>query len=254
MTWDPSRTGRWTLTAGFGRYEMAHNTNIVDLASSGGRPATYVYDYLGPAVNATGTGQSTASAAALKILFDWFNANGSTSRATRSAPSIPGVTSRIDTGLSAPDANEFTLGMMRTYGSGGSLRVDGVYRRFGSLYGNRRDMTTGKVTGTNGTRYDLLVITNAADATRSYAAINAQLGWRFGTKLQIAAAYTLSRTRGNSDGESTTIGPDAASLGDYPDTARPAGMRRRAGSRSTNATSSGRGRRLTSRCRAAPGG
>jgi hypothetical protein len=217
VLWDPSRNGAWILSAGLSRYEMSNNTNIVDAASSGGRPATYVYDYLGPAVNATTSSQPTTSADALKVLFDWFNANGSTTRATRSAPSIPGVTSRIDAALTPPNATEFTLGVTRTVGSRGSLRVDGVYRRFGSLYGNRRDMTTGKVTDSNGARYDLLLVTNAAEATRTYAAINAQLSYRLSTKLQLAGTYTCSRARGNSDGESTTIGPDAASIGDYPE-------------------------------------
>ncbi len=217
VAWDPTGNGQWTFSAGAARYVMSNNTAIVDAASPAGRSATYIYDYLGPTVNASATSPAVAPEAALKILFDWFNANGGTTRTTRSAPSIPGVTSRVDPALTPPDAQELTIGVARSLGSHGSMRVEGIYRRFGSLYGNRRDLSTGTVTGANGLKYDLLVVTNAPEASRSYLAVNAQLTMRVSSNAQASGIYTWSRARGNSDGESMTIGPDAASIGDYPE-------------------------------------
>jgi len=54
-----------------------------DAASAAGRQASYSFYYAGPDVNTAAKGPYLSSDQALKILFDWFNANGGTSRATR---------------------------------------------------------------------------------------------------------------------------------------------------------------------------
>ena len=84
--WDPTGRGAWLVSAAWSRYVSAINTAVADAASPGGRPATYVYDYLGPAVNANATGPLTPSGDALAILFTWFLAPPGVNRATRSAP------------------------------------------------------------------------------------------------------------------------------------------------------------------------
>lgn len=216
FTWDVRGDGRWLLNAAVARYATAINSAIADAASSGGRPATFVYDYLGPIVN--GTAATVASADALKALFDWFNANGGTNRTPRSAPSIPGVTSRISPSLRPPSAIEFALGLTRPLGGSGSLRVDGVYRSSSDFYANRRDLTTGRANDGLGHVYDLLVVTNSDKVARTYAAVNALASYRLGSRGQLSASYTLSWARGNADGETaTSIGPDAAAYTDYPE-------------------------------------
>ena len=216
FTWDVRGDGRWLVNAAVARYAAAINSNIADAASSGGRPATFVYDYLGPAVNATSA--TVASAGALKTLFDWFNANGGTNRAARSAPSIPGLTSRISPSLRPPSAIECALGLTRRLGGSGSLRVDGVYRTSADFYANQRDMTTGRVSDGLGHVYDLLIVTNSNDVARTYAAANALASYRLGSRVQLSASYTLSWSRGNADGETaTSVGPDAAAYTDYPE-------------------------------------
>ena len=216
FTWDVRGDGRWLLNAAVARYATAINSNIADAASSGGRPVTYVYDYLGPAVNATSA--AVVSADALKTLFDWFNANGGTNRTPRSAPSIPGLTSRISPSLRPPGTNEFALGLTRRLGGSGSVRVDGVYRASDNFYANQRDMTTGRVSDGLGHVYDLLVVTNSNEVTRTYTAVNALASFRLGSRIQWWASYTLSSARGNADGETaTSVGPDAAAYTDYPE-------------------------------------
>lgn len=217
VVWDARGDGRLQLRAGVARYVTSITSNIADAASSGGRPATYVYDYLGPAVNASPGAAQLTSEKALQILFDWFAANGGTSRATRSAPSIPGLTVRIDPNIRPPDAREVTVGVTWAIGQAGSVRVDGIYRSFGSFYANRRDLPTGRVTGDSGRQYDLLVVGNTERVTRTYQGLNAQGSFRIASRARVWAAYTLAWARGNYDGESTTVGPDASAYTDYPE-------------------------------------
>ena len=217
LVWDLRGNGRLLLNAGVARYVTSITSNIADAASSGGRPATYVYDYLGPAVNADPKAPPLTSADALKVLFDWFNATGGTNRSPRSAPSIPGVTSRIDPGVKPPDAREVTIGVTCALGRAGSLRVDGIYRTFGGFYANRRDMATGRTTDASGRQYDLLIVTNTNEVSRVYRGVNAQFSAALTPRLRTSAAYTLSWGRGNYDGETANVGPDTAAYTDYPE-------------------------------------
>jgi len=106
VAWDPSGQARWLLPAGWARYLTSITSTVADAASPGGRPATYVYDYLGPAVNADATKAPTSSSDALRILFDWFLGGQGVKRATRSSPSIPGVNVLMDPGLGPLDTRE----------------------------------------------------------------------------------------------------------------------------------------------------
>jgi hypothetical protein len=216
VSWNPDGRGAWIIRGGYARYVSSVNTTITDMASPGGRPSTYVYDYLGPVVNSTGTAVATADA--LRTLFTWFQANGGTTRATRSAPTIPGLTVRMDPALDPLDAQELLAGISRQFGGRGAVRVDGVFRRYGSFYGNRRDLTTGKVVDAAGALNDVQIVTNVgAGARRTYQGLQSQMLYRLGTRTQVTAVYTLAWTRGNVDGESGTAGPEMAPMLDYPE-------------------------------------
>ena len=215
-SWNPDGRGAWVIRGGYARYVSSINTTITDAASPGGRPSTYIYDYLGPVVNASGT--PVPAADALRTLFTWFQANGGTTRVTRSAPTIPGLTIKMDPALGPLDAQELLAGVSRQFGSRGAVRVDGVFRRYGQFYGNRRDLTTGKVVDAAGALNDLQVVTNVGTgARRTYQGLQSQLLYRLGTRTQINAVYTLAWTRGSVDGESGTAGPEMAPMLDYPE-------------------------------------
>jgi hypothetical protein len=216
-TWDIARDGRWIVTAGAARYVASVNTTVVDAASAAGRPATFVFDYLGPAINANASAPLANTADALRTLFGWFQANGGTSRTTRSAPSIPGVTSRIDPGLRPPNATEFVVGLTRRLGGRGSIRLEGVFRKYADFYANKRDLTTGRVRDALGQTRDLLIVTNTNAVRRTYAGIHTQLSVRFGTRLQVMTSYTLSGLRGNFDGENAASGLEFVTITDYPE-------------------------------------
>jgi hypothetical protein len=214
--WDPTGRGSWLVNGGWSRYVASINSNVADAASAAGRPATYIFDYLGPAVNA-GAAPSVPAHDALRQVFDWFLAPGS-ARVPRSAPVVPGVNVRMDGSLRALDAREFAVGASRRLGARGSVRVDGIFRRYLNFYATRRDMTTGKVAGPQGTAYDLALITNAAtDAARTYKGLLAQGSYRAARRLQLYGSYTLAWTEGNVDGEDAAIGPTMVLTEDYPE-------------------------------------
>lgn len=216
--WDPTGRGAWLLSGAWSRYVSAINSTVADAASPGGRPATYVYDYLGPAVNASAYGPLTPSSDALAVLFNWFLAPPGVNRATRGAPTTPGVNVRMDPALAPLDTREVMVGVSRQLGTKGSVRADGIFRRYLSFYATRRDLTTGKATGPGGGIYDVMVITNASsDAERTYRGLHTQLIYRPIPRIQILAAYTFASTAGNVEGEDAAIGPTMVTLGDYPE-------------------------------------
>ncbi len=214
--WDPTGRGAWLVNGGWSRYVTSINSNVADAASAAGRPATYVFDYLGPAINASGPAM-TPPHDALRQLFAWFLAPG-TARVPRSAPVIPGVNVQMDAALGPLDAREIALGVSRRLGTRGSARVDGIYRRYLNFYATRRDTTTGKVTSPQGTAYDLALITNATtDASRTYKGLLAQASYRPSAGIQLFGSYTLAWTNGNVDGEDAAVGPTMVMTGDYPE-------------------------------------
>ena len=114
--------------------------------SAGGRTATFSYFYQGPNVNTESGQPLLTSEQALKVLFDWFFENGGLDRATRNAPSIPGVTVKVADGLRAPNSNEYMVGLTRQIGNRGTVRADYLHREFADFYGDFRNTSTGKVT------------------------------------------------------------------------------------------------------------
>ena len=214
MSWDTKADGKWIANAGYARYVMGMSTAIVDAGSAGGRTATYSYFYQGPAIN-TGSGPYLTAAQALPVLFDWFFANGGLNRATRTAPSIPGFTTNVGEHLQASNSNEYTIGLAHGMNRG-TWRIDYVYRKYADMYGDVRDLTTGKVSDPTGRRFDLTVVKNTPDARRDYKGATANATYRF-TSVQVGGNYTLSWAHGNVDGENAGSGPIRASLNDFPE-------------------------------------
>lgn len=215
VTWDPDGSGRWAVRGGFARYVAGISTALVDQGSAGGRTATYSYFYQGPPIN-TGSGPYLTAPEALPRLFDWFFANGGLNRSTRNAPSIPGVTTRVDRGTTAPHANELSAGVSRDYAGRGSVRVDYLYRRYRDFYANYVTPSTGQVVDPTGRAYDLTIVRNTPDATRTYQGVLATATYR-GRHVQISGDYTLSWSRGNVDAENSSSGPLPATINAYPE-------------------------------------
>jgi hypothetical protein len=215
VSFDPKGDGKWVLRASYAQYVAAIANGIGDSASSGGQPATIDFDYLGPTVNLGNPASPATTDQALQTLFGWFNANGGTNRTTRGAPSIPGVNTAIADGLKSPNTQELVLGLSTRLGSRGSLRVDGVYRKFRDFYALRIDLSTGQVKDQYGRSFDLNVTENTNDLDRTYKGMNLQISYPI-DRFTLGGNYTLGFLEGNVEGETGGSGPGATGIYSYP--------------------------------------
>jgi outer membrane receptor for ferrienterochelin and colicin len=212
VTFDPTGDSRWTLNASYGKYIAGLANSIADSGSNGGVPSTFQFEYLGPAIN-TDLNAPTSSLIptdqALRTLWTWFNANGATNRPVVGVD-IPGVNTTVGDSLTSPGVHEVTGGVTRQIGGRGMVRVDGIYRTWTDFYFSQRDTATGTVQDPAGILRDLTIIGNSTEPERQYAAMNIQTSYRLGSRLNMHAVYTLSRTWGNFDGETINNGPITA--------------------------------------------
>lgn len=217
LTYDLAGDGAWVANASYAKYVSALVNGIANTGSNAGGAARFDFQYLGPAINPDPNAATlTTTPEALRILFDWFNANGGTNRANVGA-ALPGVNQRLSQDLGSPTADEVAAGITRTFGSKGVLRVDGVYRKFSGFYASRTDTTTGQVTNALGQSFDIAITENTNDIERTYAGLNVSGTWRPLNSLNVGFGYTLSRTRGNYDGETSASGPVTVGPRSYPE-------------------------------------
>jgi hypothetical protein len=216
-TFDPKANGQWTVNASYAQYVAAIANGVGDAGSAGGQPATIDFDYLGPAVNTGNPANPVPVDQALNTLWSWFNSNGGTNRTPRGAPSIPGLNTRIDESLKSPNAREITAGVTKRLGNRGSVRVDGIFRKFQDFYTTRTDTTTGKVQDQFGRSFDLGFAENTNDLERSYKGMNLQLSYRAAQRLNVGGNYTLGELKGNVEGETGPNGPIRDALLRYPE-------------------------------------
>lgn len=216
-TFDVNGNGQWIANVGFAHYIAGFNTQIADAASAAGRQASFSYFYAGPSVN-DGPGPYLNSQQALQILFDWFNANGGTSRATRNQPTVPGVNTAVSADIKSANTNEVMAGLAHELGAKGAVRLDFVYRKYVDFYGNFIDTTTGMVTDARtATPFNLTVVDNTNAVSRDYKGASVQFEYRALRDLRLSGNYMLSWARGSVEGEDLTNGATRASANEYPE-------------------------------------
>jgi len=142
VTFDPKGDGTWTLNAGFARYVMAVAQRIGDIQSAGGRTATSATTTSAPRSTPTRRREPADHRAGAQRPVGLFNANGGTSRTTRDAPAIPGVTEKIGEGLTSPHGDEVVVGVSRRLGSKGWSGSTGSGRKYKDFYGSNVTMDT----------------------------------------------------------------------------------------------------------------
>jgi outer membrane receptor for ferrienterochelin and colicin len=206
VVWDVTGRQQWSITASFAKYVSALSQTIADTASPAGNPQTFQFLYHGPDINPTGTATLTPTPQAIRQVFDWYFANGGSNLPLNGAPDIPGITPKVGD-LQAPDNREYAVGVNRQVGNRASVRADFVYRDFDNFYVDRTDITTGKTTDQFGRLYDLTVVENTNDLDRRYKGVSVQGTYRISARADVGGTYTLSRTWGNFDGETTGSGP-----------------------------------------------
>jgi outer membrane receptor protein involved in Fe transport len=78
-SFDPKGDGQWTINAGLARYIMPVTSGVADLGSGAAAPD---HDSCTPAINADLNTPNPVGPRRAATIFDWFNANGSTSAPT----------------------------------------------------------------------------------------------------------------------------------------------------------------------------
>jgi hypothetical protein len=214
--WDPIGDGRLAFNASYARYVMPMTSNVAASTTAAGNAATFVWQYLGPAINQDPNGTLVTSDAAIQQVFNWFDSNGGPNRPTIGS-FVPGVNVQIQTPLKSPNADEYAIGTSRQLGTRGTLRVDGVWRRYHDFYSQRADLTTGRVTDSVGNVYDLFLVENTNDVTRRYSGLTTQGTYRIRDAVDVGGNYTLSYLRGNFDGETASAGPSVTQVNAYPE-------------------------------------
>ncbi|HSL18183.1 MAG TPA: TonB-dependent receptor [Methylomirabilota bacterium] len=216
-SYDVKGDGSIIVTGGYSRYVTSITQNQGTAGSAAGNPVYNWYLYAGPEIVA-GTPEFPTNADALDAMFDWFfNVYGGTGNLDLAYYiSIPGLTPRVGDNLSAPYSDEYTLGASFRLGNKGVVRADYVHREFGSFYAS--EITPGstvQVPGTDTLIDQSVYINDDSVYNREYDALMARLDYRIGSRWDIGANYTLSRTYGNFDGETFDIGPIPGSFFEY---------------------------------------
>lgn len=216
VVWDPAGNGRTSINASFGRYVAGINNSVAGSASPAGSPAILAYFYDGPAIN-TGAGPLVSSADAVRQVFNWFDA----AQPGPFQATIPGVGLRVGDSVKSPYSDDTVVGISHQLTSRASLRLDFVNRSFGDFYSRRIDTTTGQASDEFGQVVDVAVLENTNGLTRQYQALNGQISFRASRDFNTGATYTLSRLKGNVNGEKTGSGPIPSSQASYPEFSDP---------------------------------
>jgi hypothetical protein len=229
MTWDVKGDGDWLVHASAARYVMAI-ANTVASQGGAGVPSWFGYGYRGPAINLDAAGNPTyeyTSREVVELMFNWINDMGGIANTSLwyDSPSIRGVNLVVD-GLESPYTDEYSVGLTKSLGSKGMLRVDYVHREYGSFYMTQRDLTTGTVDWTGepfpgiqiSETFDYGQVINEDDILRrEYDGLHTQLQYRLTDSISVGANWTWSHSRGNFDGETSGSGPITSGIMDYPE-------------------------------------
>lgn len=218
-TWDPKGNGKFHVMGSYASYVGQIQEGIAGSGATGaGSPASYYYYWTGAPINASQTGPWIPSAQVLQMMYAQLGVTGMNQfpNVPPDVAVVPGVNLLIQSGLSSPKVNEYTLGVGGTVGSGFSYRADVVRREYRDFYATRRNMSTGQVTDSVGNEYDLGYIINSNVPERNYTGLHTSFAYRTGA-LNLAANWTWSHMIGNFIGETSSSGPVTAGFENYPE-------------------------------------
>jgi hypothetical protein len=217
LAYDLLGDGNWIVNASYATYVSSLVNSIANSGSNAGGAAQFDFQYLGPGINLDpNAGTLISTQDALRTLFNWFNTNGGTSRANVGA-ALPGVNQRISPDLQSPSADEIAGGVTKRLGARALVRVDAVYRKFEDFYSTRVDTSTGQVTNSLNQTFDINIVENTNVVERKYKGLNVSTSWRPTDRITVGGFYTLSRTWGSVDGETSAGGPTTVTARFYPE-------------------------------------
>lgn len=239
LTYDVKSDGNLQINASYATYVAGIANTRANATSDGGAVSSFVWDYGGAPINTdtatcnpSNTSGCISTSVALQMIFDWYQSVGgrlddpflidpSSELETDwfVARAIPGATAQILGSVKSPSTDEFSLGFVKRLGNKGTFRADLVYRDFTDFYSNRTTLETGTVQLPNGTFTDLTDVGNFGNSvlSREYSGLHTQFRYNLTDRLRVAANYSLSKTEGNINGETTNSGPVPSSPLNYPE-------------------------------------
>jgi hypothetical protein len=197
--------------------------NVGGGAAGAGNPANFNFRYGGPVVNPAGTpaNQLVNTPAALKILFDWFNALTPAQKAAAlTSSTIPGLSTQVPDPISSPYVQELVLGFGSQIGRTAFARVDLIDRNWHDFYATRIDTTTGRFQGINPvngapTTGDRGVLINDDEnIERKYQGVQLQANWH-PNKFATGLGYTWAKLTGNDVAEGDGTAAVTNQFGQY---------------------------------------
>ena len=207
ISYDLFGNGRLRAFGSYGTYVGRLAETVASMGTGAGTSSFFAYAYDGPEL------LNVAPAVAAQAFFEWFNANGGTTRPLLAA-SVPGFSTRLAGKLKTPNVDEWTIGASTQIGRG-FLRLDYINRDWNDFYLGDINTGIGKVTNDLGQTFDLLLIRNGNDLERTYEAVQLQGQYRFSGRFGVGGNYTWSETLGNVTGESSGGGPFASISANY---------------------------------------
>ncbi|HSO24117.1 MAG TPA: TonB-dependent receptor [Chondromyces sp.] len=234
-SWDINGDGNWVVNASVARYVTAIANSVASLGGAG-VPSWLGYEYGGPQINTDGVNicgpdhpelcQYTTPEA-MEVVFGWFDSVGGVGNTDLwySQPAIRGVNQIVEN-LKSPYADEYSIGVSKRLGNKGVLRADYVRREYHDFYATQRDLTTGQVFWEDeiaagvfvDADFDLGVVVNEDNLLkREYDGLHTAIQYRFNNRLQAGGTYSLSRSYGNFDGETSGSGPITSGILNYPE-------------------------------------
>ena len=230
VSWDPKGDGDWIFNLSYANYVMAlANTGNVGNQSPGGQPATFIWLYDGPNINAGCEDPAHPELCVynaqevLQQVFTYFtdqycDADGNCGINNFDqlvAVDVPGRNRLIKGSLSSPYAEEWSMGATKRLGTRGIARMDYTYRQYKDLYETQVNLGTGSVVlnalGVDWGEVDLGYITNSNYLKRTYHGVTLSAQYRLTDRLNLGGNYTWSHAYGNFDGETSGSGPVTSS-------------------------------------------
>jgi len=218
--YDVQGNGKHRISASYNVYSSRIVEGIATQNQTAGSPGAIDYSYLGPTINPNTDPTKTPMADALAQVWSWFAgqcggmANGTidASKCPTSlllpggARSIPGASTVFDSRLKSPSVDEYAAGYGTQIGTNAYFKVDLISRSWKNFYAAEVTPSTPKANTPLGFPVDLQVIRNSNDIKRTYRAMQLQSQWH-PRRWNLGLNYTLSKLRGNDEGENAGSGP-----------------------------------------------
>ena len=214
-SYDVKGDGKLVVVGGYSRYVVGMAQGVADAGSSAGGVVYNDYVYGGPDVFA-GTDEYPTNGDAIVAILDWFNDvyGGPGNTDLLYYAYVPGLSPKIGETLSSPYGDEYTIGASYRLGNRGVVRADYVHREYGDFYAidySPDRQVTDEVTGL--ITVDLGLIQNYNQGLeRKYDALQTRFDYRIGSRWNIGANYTYSKTKGNLNGETAGSGPGTSGI------------------------------------------